>query len=58
MLDPRKGELIMVAHDDHVKQVKRLTGVIRNSPDPDTRNKASDDLKVKWTTYKSERGKR
>lgn len=46
----------MADRDAHVRGVKKLTDTIRNSPDPDTRNKASEDLKVKWTTYNRNKG--
>lgn len=41
----------MADHDAHVRVVKRLTNQIRNAPDPETRDQASETLDKAWTTY-------
>jgi hypothetical protein len=41
----------MSDHDAHVRKVNRLTDQIRNSPDPDVRDQASDQLASAWTDY-------
>jgi oligoendopeptidase F len=45
----------MSDHDAHVRQVQRLTNQIRNSPDPEVRERASEQLAEKWETYNNGR---